>query len=207
MMLVPIAVGLGTLGERCGHGLTSMPRESASEGFLNELLELFGYPSGSAAALLGGELHLRYCSGKFACRVPTWGLLARGHVQGLVAEFAGVGGGSWSSHVDRAQLLGLVGGARVSGGRRILGSVKRVRLHRKTPAHLSRWSRDGSSQSRPRVWKRLRVAEGPRFRHNGAKVPRLHQGDETLGLQDRVGVGLGIWGRAGPRLQTLHEQV
>ena len=42
--------------ERCGHGLTSRPRESASEGFLSELLALFGYPSGSAAALLNGVL-------------------------------------------------------------------------------------------------------------------------------------------------------
>ena len=42
--------------ERCGHGLTSRPREPASEGFLNELLVLFGYPSGSAAALLGRVL-------------------------------------------------------------------------------------------------------------------------------------------------------
>ena len=52
---------------------------------------LFGYPSGSAAALLGGELPLRYCSGKFACRVPSWGLPARGHVQHLIAGFAGIG--------------------------------------------------------------------------------------------------------------------
>ena len=44
--------------EKCGLGLTSRPRESASEGFLNELLVLFGYPSGSAAALLNGELLL-----------------------------------------------------------------------------------------------------------------------------------------------------
>ena len=50
----------------------SWPRESASESFLKELLVLFGFPSGSAAALLGGELPLRYCSGEFACRIPTW---------------------------------------------------------------------------------------------------------------------------------------
>ena len=30
------------LRQRCGHGLTSRPRESASEGFLTELLVLFG---------------------------------------------------------------------------------------------------------------------------------------------------------------------
>ena len=37
--------------ERCGHGLTSRPRESASEDLLNRLLILFGSPGGSAAAL------------------------------------------------------------------------------------------------------------------------------------------------------------
>ena len=33
VILVLITVGCGTLGERCGHGLTSRPRESASEDF------------------------------------------------------------------------------------------------------------------------------------------------------------------------------
>ena len=33
--------------EKCGHGLTSRPRESASAHFLDELLALFRYPSGS----------------------------------------------------------------------------------------------------------------------------------------------------------------
>ena len=96
-------------------------RESASEGFLNELLVLFGYPSGSAAALLNGEQTLRYCSGKFACRLPTWGLPSCGHVRGLVAEFAGVEEVPWSGPVALARLPGLVGGARVLRGRRILG--------------------------------------------------------------------------------------
>ena len=41
---------------------------------------------------------------------------------------------------------------------------------------------------------------------SGAKVPRLHQGDDAHGPLDRVGVGLGIWGCTGPRLQVLHEQ-
>ena len=39
--------------EKCGHGLTSRPRESASEAFLDELLQLFQYPPGSSHALLG----------------------------------------------------------------------------------------------------------------------------------------------------------
>ena len=42
--------------EKCGHGLTSRPRESASEPFLNELLCLFRYPPGSGRALLAGCL-------------------------------------------------------------------------------------------------------------------------------------------------------
>ena len=81
---------------------------------------------------MGAELHLHYFSGSFACRVPTWGLPARGFVHGLVAEFAGMGDVPWGRHVARAQLPSLVGDARVLGGRRILGSVERVRLHRKT---------------------------------------------------------------------------
>ena len=121
--------GLRHIGwEKCGHGLTSRPRELASEGFLNVLLVLFGCPSGSAAALLGGELPLRYFSGRFACRVPTCILPARGHVQGLVAEFAGIG------EVSHAQFPDLVDGARVLGGRR---------LHRKTPTHLAGFGRVG----------------------------------------------------------------
>ena len=98
---------------------------------------LFGYPSGSAAALLGGELPLRCCSGKFACRLPAWGLPSCGRVQGLFAEFADIEEVPWSGPVAHAQLPGLVGGAGVLSARRILGGGKRVRLHRKTPAHLA----------------------------------------------------------------------
>ena len=45
--------------EKCGHGLTSRPRESSSELFLNELLGLFRYPPGSGRVLLAGTLPLR----------------------------------------------------------------------------------------------------------------------------------------------------
>ena len=44
--------------EKCGHGLTSRPRESASELFLNELLTLFRYPPKSGRALLNGDSSL-----------------------------------------------------------------------------------------------------------------------------------------------------
>ena len=39
--------------EKCGHGLTSRPRESASELFLEELLGLFRYPSTGCPVELG----------------------------------------------------------------------------------------------------------------------------------------------------------
>ena len=77
---VPCSVGtnhcrLRHIGwERCGHGLASRPRESASEGFLDQLLLLFKYPPKSSRALLDGTLPLRYCSARFARRVPIWSL-------------------------------------------------------------------------------------------------------------------------------------
>ena len=70
--------------ERCGHGLTSRPGESASVPCLNELSRLFGYPSGSAGALLAGTFLLRYCTTRFASGIPTWRLLVPGHVASLV---------------------------------------------------------------------------------------------------------------------------
>ena len=82
VILVLITVGCGILG----HGLTSRPRESASEDFLHRLLLLFGYPSWSAAALLAGVLPLRYCSARLACRFPKWKLPDKGHVCELVTD-------------------------------------------------------------------------------------------------------------------------
>ena len=57
-MFVPCSIGanhcrLRHIGwEKCGHGLTSRPRESASELFLDEQIGLFRYPSRSGRALL-----------------------------------------------------------------------------------------------------------------------------------------------------------
>ena len=68
---------------------SSRPRESASEDFFlkkNRLLILFGYPGGSAAALLAGVLPLRYCSARLACRFPNWKLPDKGHVCELVTD-------------------------------------------------------------------------------------------------------------------------
>ena len=137
---VPCSVGanhcrLRHIGwEKCGHGLTSRPRESASEFFLDEPLRLFRYPSKSGRALLNGTLPLRYCAARFAYSTPTWRLPASGHVDRLVA-----------AHSDAAGF----GVRRVSGS----GPVrKRFRLNRKTPARLAGLL----THSRPRVWKRLR---------------------------------------------------
>ena len=75
--------------EKCGHGLTSSPRESASELFLNEFLSLFRYPPRSGRALLAGTLPLRYCAACFAYSTPTWRLPVSGNVDLLVRRFTG----------------------------------------------------------------------------------------------------------------------
>ena len=72
--------------EKSGHGLTSKPRETASEAFSIELVLLFWFPPRSAPALLGGALPLRYCAVRFACRVHTWRLPTNGSVVNLVTE-------------------------------------------------------------------------------------------------------------------------
>ena len=144
--------------ERCDHGLTSRPRESASEDFLNRLLVLFGYLCGSAAALLAGVLPLRYCSARFACKFPSWRLPDRGHVCELVTD--GVVGARvlGGAGICRVSLPRSAGRAGVSCESRVLEGFKRLRLNRKTPAHLARLGNLGSL-SRSRVWKRLRVSE------------------------------------------------
>ena len=162
--------------ERCGHGLASRPRESASEPFLNELSGLFRYPPGSGRALLAGTLPLRCCAARFACSGPTWRLPDSGHVAGLVTAVVGV---AEQAVVDcAAHEVSWVSGS-VSGR-------KRIRLNRKTPAHLVE-SRD---QSRPRVWKRLRHLEHSSF---SVPEPKRRRGDQDGGgcnpVQIRIGVG------------------
>ena len=63
-----------------GHGLTSRPRETSDVRFLDELLFLFGYPPGSGCALLRGTLPLRYCTSRFAHKLPTCSLPDSGGV-------------------------------------------------------------------------------------------------------------------------------
>ena len=112
--------------EKCGHGLTSRPRESASELFLNELLSLFRYPSRSGRALLNGTLPLRYCSTRFACMTPSWRLPASGQVGRLVAAYPDSAGDC------RGEVFAL----RVPLVSKSSPVRKRFRLNRKPPAHL-----------------------------------------------------------------------
>ena len=162
--------------EKCGHGLTSRPRESASELFLNELLGLFRYPPGSRRALLAGTLPLRYCAARFACRTPSCRLPVSGHVVDLVTANVGA---VRDAIVDGAgQEVHWVSG---SGPGR-----KRIRLNRKTPAHLAGFM----VQSRPRVWKRLRHVG-----RSSVSIPdhKRRRGDQDDGgynaAQVRTGVG------------------
>ena len=168
--------------EKCGHDLTSRPRESSTELFLDELLGLFRYPPGSGRALLTGTLPLWYCAARFACRTTTWWLPVSGHVVDLLTAAADVGreavaGGAF-------QAVHWVSG---SGPQQ-----KRIRLNRKTPAHFAGFM----VQSRPRVWKRLRHAG-----FSGISMPdhtrrRCDQAyDGSTPNQNRTG------DCAGPRLQ------
>ena len=60
--------------------------------FLDSLLAVFGYPVGSGGLLLSGELPLRFYSGNFAFRRPSWSLPNYGGVQALLsAEGSGLG--------------------------------------------------------------------------------------------------------------------
>ena len=113
--------------ERCGHGLTSRPRESASEPFFNELLGLFGYPAGSARALHAGTLPLRYCTTRFASRILTWRLPVPGQVACLVTAHHEASGAN-GDEVSRREVHWVSG----SCPRR-----KRIRLNRKKTLHTS----------------------------------------------------------------------
>ena len=63
----------------------SRPLEASGTGFLDDLLSLFGYPSGSGQFLVDGSLRMWYCSANFSHKKPTWGLPHSGGVAALVA--------------------------------------------------------------------------------------------------------------------------
>ena len=103
---------------------------------------------------------------------------------GAPAVLPGFGGGGGGGGVD------MIGGPG--------GGVQRVRLDRKTPAHLARHG--FGVQSRPRVWKRLMVEDHSGQNHADAEARRVHQDDEAYVPVERVSGAC-----AGPRLQAVHE--
>ena len=162
--------------EKCGHGLTSRPRESASELFLDELLSLFRYPSRSGRALLNGTLPLRYCAVRFAHSTPTWRLPGSGQVCRLVAAYPDSAGNcSGEVFAFRVPLVSKSNPVR-----------KRFRLNRKTPAHLV----GVLTHSRPRVWKRLRqVGFSDLSMPDHTRRRCDHAVWDSVYEHDRVGVG------------------
>ena len=116
--------------EKCGHGLTSRPRETSDPAFLDSLLEVFGYPVRSGSLLLAGELSLRYYSGIFALRKPSWSLPDYGGVQTLLsAEGSGLGLVEFPAASGRVNS----GGCWTKGAG---GTWKRVQLTKKTASSL-----------------------------------------------------------------------
>ena len=168
--------------DKCCHGLTSRPRETSSVWFLDELLILFGYPAASGADLLAGTLPLRYYSESFSRRIPTWRLPESGNVASFLASGELVRGGP-------SALSAALGGAGVCLASGSGGGVKRVRLYRKTPAHLARQGISGV-QVRSGVWKRLRDPLGSDSSLPGVKFLTVHQeaGGHDPGLA-RAGIG------------------
>ena len=161
--------------EKCGHGLTSRPRESASDFFLDELLSLF--------ILLG--LVVLCLMALFLCGIVLFVLLvalrlgavaASGQVSRLVAAYPDSAGDcSGEVFVLRVPLVSKSSPVR-----------KRFRLNRKTPAHLAGLL----IHSRPHVWKRLR-----QLGFSGISMPDHtrrrcdHAYGSSVPEHDRIGVG------------------
>ena len=167
--------------EKRGHGLTSRPRGTAWESFLNKLLLLFRYPPRSAPALLGGTLPLGYCASRFASEVPTWRFPTEGGVGNLVTtagEDAGFdevsSGGTGLDSVDGPG-----------------GSGNKFRRGRKTPAHLVQRGTFGY-QSRPRGWKKLSVQDHLEGTRDDPKRRRLGSAGRGFCTCSKHGTPLGL---------------
>ena len=150
--------------------LLGLGSPSLSVHFLDELLALFGYPSRSGAALLEGTLPLRYCTCRFARKVPTWRLPAADEVASLVT-----GEGGEAGSVCAAPCLDCL-----EVGSREFDSAE------KNPASEAFQGIVGS-QPRTRVWKRLKVSDSSLVadeeRHQHVHLP------VRAPVQERVGVG------------------
>ena len=137
--------------ERCGHRLTSKSLETSDAGFLDDLLSLFGYPVGSGQSLVDGSLRMRYCSAKFSCRKPTWGLPHSGGVAALVGTAS-----------FRPTVAGFRGSGNILGVRTFAKiERKRIRLTKKTSVR-KRFGVDLWEQPIPKRWE-SRCFSGGRF--------------------------------------------
>ena len=107
---------------------------------------------------------------------PSWRLPVHGSVRSLVAAYSDAGGRAAVDEVGRDVFW-------VSGsgpGR------KRIRLIRKTPAHLVGYV----THSRPKVWKRLRHVGLHRIFDSDHKRRRCEQNrDGSIPSHERTGVG------------------
>ena len=175
-LLVLIIVGFGMLvGRGAVMGLL-LVLGKVPLAFLDQLLQLFQYPPRSSVALLAGTLPLRYCSAKFACRVPFWTLPVPGHVYGLVTADVQA---AQVSEAEVARLDVHFVGDFVPGR-------KRIRLNRKIPAHLVGLD----MHARPRVWKRLHCSGYTGVSSVDCKRRRCNQhapGDSLVHSRTRVG--------------------
>ena len=116
--------------------------EASGTGFLDDLLSLFGYPSGSGQSLVDGSLRMRYCSANFSHKKPTWGLPHSGGVAALVA----------AASVHKP-VVGLQGSGNIPS-LRTFGEVERnrIRLTKKTNVR-KRFGVDLWEQPIPKRWK------------------------------------------------------
>ena len=108
-------------------------QETSDPVFLDSLFEVFGCPVRSGGLLLAGELPLRYYSGNFALRKPSWSLPDYGGVQACCLPKVLVL--VWLS----SRLLGVGKALGVAGLKELEGLGRECHLPRKRPV---RWFAD-----------------------------------------------------------------
>ena len=107
----------------------------------------------------------KYCAVEFASRMPTWKLHPAGGVADVLADGGEEVGAARGDHVSASCLHDGIGVDWAGGPG---GGGTRIRRNRKSQAHLVRNS-FGWSQSRMRVWKRLKVDFSQEWEHVDAK--------------------------------------
>ena len=122
---------------------------------------------------------MRYCATRFAHKVPTWSLPARGlgHDDGMLVR-------SDPSSPDSGRIGSRVG---ISGPR-----FQRVRLRRKTSVHEV-FRESLGDHSRPRVWMRLKLG-----------VSLVEEDDDAGGRQLHDHLDFGVLFMTGRELAQCH---